>query len=120
MGPPTNTFTVTVADAHSHSVAQAGVAGMDGPGVCREQGAISRWCVHGVLHDGEAAVELVHCNPALNGAAPLGKHACRTAAGGPARNLRSERAVPVSALRHAGTALSMTRGCGSAPPEAKV
>ena len=26
MAPPTNTFTVTVADAHSHSVAQSGVA----------------------------------------------------------------------------------------------
>jgi hypothetical protein len=27
MAPPTNTFTVTVADAHSHSVAQSGIAG---------------------------------------------------------------------------------------------
>jgi hypothetical protein len=27
MPPPTNTFTVTIADAHSHSVAQSGVAG---------------------------------------------------------------------------------------------
>jgi hypothetical protein len=27
MAPPTNTFTVTVADAHSHSVSQSGIAG---------------------------------------------------------------------------------------------
>ena len=27
MAPPTNTFTVTVADAHSHSVPQSGIAG---------------------------------------------------------------------------------------------
>ena len=29
MAPPTNTFTVTVADAHSHSVAQSGVAAVN-------------------------------------------------------------------------------------------
>jgi hypothetical protein len=27
MAPPNNTFTVTVADAHSHSVAQSGIPG---------------------------------------------------------------------------------------------
>jgi len=26
MTPPTNTYTVTIADAHAHSIAQAGVA----------------------------------------------------------------------------------------------
>ena len=34
MAPPTNTFTVTVADAHSHSVAQSGVAAVNKLDAC--------------------------------------------------------------------------------------
>ncbi len=59
MGPPTNTLTVRVADAHSHSVAQSGVAAMKKLDACLSvmQNAVDAPSAYGRHLD-------PHCDPA--------------------------------------------------------